>query len=272
MYAVILAGGSGTRLRPLRARAESAFEVMADGRTLLQQTVERLAPVVDPMDIVVVANRRQGQLVRQQVPEARIVTQPIDRGTATALALAVVSVERPESEAMVVLAADHQVDREDVLREQVSIAAEQAITGALGVDEPLITFGIRPTSADRELTYVEPDYDQGTRVGGHRLYRVTSVEPKPEATRTRHLFESGTRYWNAGIYVWKQAAIADCLQRYTPLVMMLAQAYRSELALAAAYDRLQPVSIEEGVLIGAARHGIVLTMPLEVGVREYALI
>jgi mannose-1-phosphate guanylyltransferase len=271
MFAVILAGGSGTRLRPLRAADDSAFALMADGRSLLQQTVKRLAPLVDPPDIVVVANRRHGQLVREQVPEARIVIQPMNRGTATALALALVSVDRPEWAPMVVVAADHEVEREDVMREQIALAGEQAVGGALGVEMPLVTFGIRPTIADPELTYVEPSYDEEMRVGGHRVYRVRSVEPKPEPTRTRQLFESGTRYWNAGIYVATPTSLYGCIQRYTPLLTMLGPAYRSELALNAAYDRLQPVSIEEGVLVGAARDGIVLTMPLDVGVREVAL-
>lgn len=187
MYAVILATGSGTRLRPLRGGEEAAFRVAADGRTLLQQTVDRLAPVVDPMDVIVVADRRQGQLVREQVPEARIVTQPIDRGTATALALALVSVDRPALETMVVLTADHDVEREDVLREQIALAGDVADEGPMGIEQPLITFAIRPTSADRELTYLEPSYNDATRVGRHRLYRVNSVEPKPEPTRTRQL-------------------------------------------------------------------------------------
>lgn len=271
MYAVVLATGSGTRLRPLRGGEEAAFRVAADGRTLLQQTVERLAPVVDPMDVVVVANRRHGQLVREQVPEARIVTQPMDRGTATALALALVSVDRPDWETMVVLTVDHDVEREDLLREQIALAGEEVDHGPLGIEHPLITFAIPPTGADRELTYLEPSYNEGTRVGRHRLYRVNSVEPKPEPARTRQLYESGTRYWNAGIYVWRQDVIVERLRRYTPLFTMLEPAYRSELALSAAYDRLQPVSIEEGILVGAARDGIVLTMPLEVGMRGHAL-
>ncbi|CAN5647854.1 hypothetical protein BH23CHL6_BH23CHL6_00970 [soil metagenome] len=86
--------------------------------------------------------------------------------------------------------------------------------------------------------------------------------------RTRQLYESGTTYWAAGIYLWQRAAIADAAQRYTPLFTLLGPAYRSELALRAAYDRLQPVSIEEGVLAGAAGDGVALTVPLDVGWSE----
>jgi mannose-1-phosphate guanylyltransferase len=269
MYAVILAGGSGTRLRPLRGNEEPvAFQTMPDGRTLLQHTAARLAPIVDPMDVVVVTNRRHGQLVREQLPEARIVTQPMNRGTATALALVIVSVDRPDSESMVVINADHEAEREDVLREAITVADERICGGALGVERPLVAIGVRPTKADRELTYIQPDYDDGARIGGQRVYRVSSVEPKPEEIRARQLYESGTTYWSAGTYIWRQGAIADAVARFTPLFTMLRPAYRSELALSAAYDGLQPVSIEEGVLAAAARDGIVLTVPLEVGWRE----
>jgi mannose-1-phosphate guanylyltransferase len=169
---------------------------------------------------------------------------------------------------MVVVNADHEVDRSDRVCEAVRVAGEELSGGALGVDHPLVMFGVQPSSADRELTYIQPSYNDGARVDGHRVYRVSVVEPKPEKTRTRQLFESGTTYWSAGMYVWQGAAITEALQRYTPLFTMLGPAYRSELALAAAYDRLQPVSIEEGVLAGAARDGSVLTVPLDVGWRE----
>jgi mannose-1-phosphate guanylyltransferase len=266
MYAVILAAGGGTRLRPLRGAEEPpAFQTMPDGRTLLEHTTERLVRLVDPMDIVVVANRRHGQLVRAQLPEGRIVTQPMNRGTATSLALAIVSVERPADETMIVINADHDVQREDTLKEAISIADRHLVRGAVGVERPLVMFAVRPAKADPELTYIVPNYNDGARIAGLAVYPVNAVEPKPQDTRARQLYESGNTYWSSGIYVWQKAAIADALQRYTPLFTMLRPAHRSELALSAAYDGLQPVSIEEGVLAGAARDGIVVTVPLEFG-------
>ncbi|HEV3485337.1 MAG TPA: sugar phosphate nucleotidyltransferase, partial [Vicinamibacterales bacterium] len=139
MYAVILAGGNGTRLRPLPGTEEpAAFQGTPDGRTLLQQTAARLAGVVDPMDVIVVTNRRHGQLVREQLPEARIVTQPMNRGTATALALVIVSVDRPESETMIVVNADHEVELDDAVQQAITVADQQICGGALGVERPLV--------------------------------------------------------------------------------------------------------------------------------------
>ena len=70
------------------------------------------------------------------------------------------------------------------------------------------------------------------------------------------------------MFVWQRGAIYDAIERYTPLFTLLGPAYRSELALRAAYDRLQPISIDEAILTGAARDGIVVTAPLDVGWRD----
>lgn len=270
MYALILAGGSGTRQRPLRGTSDpQAFRRTSDGRTLLEHTVERLYPLVAPADVVVVTDRRHGQVVREQLPAARIVVEPLNRGTAASLALGTAAVERPPEEAMLVVCADHEIEREDELREAISLTATWVVGEAVDNGRlPLVTFGIRPTSADGELTYLQPSYNTVLQAGALRLYPVQSVEAKPDRGRTRQLYESGTSYWNSGIFIWQRGAIQDAITRYTPLFTMISPAHRSEIALAAAYDRLQPVSIDEAVLVGAARDGSVLTAPLDVGWRE----
>ena len=270
MYAVILAGASGTRQRPLVGTSDPhAFRPAADGRSLLQSTVERLYPLIEPDDVVVVTDRRHGQHVREQVPHARIVTEPINRGTAASLALATVAVERAMNETMVAVCADHLVEREGALREALQVTDQLVVGGAAGIEHPLVTFGIRPTAADRELTYLQPLYDQVVRAGALRFYPLQSVETKPDSGRTRQLFEAGTSYWSSGIFSWQRGAIIEAIERYTPLFTMLRPAFRSEIALEGAYDRLQPLSIDEAVLVGAARDGNVLTAPLDVGWHEF---
>ena len=103
------------------------------------------------------------------------------------------------------------------------------------------------------------------RVGKLRVYPVVGFEAKPDDGRTRELYESGTSYWNSGVFLWQRSVIHDAIARYTPLFTLLEPAYRSELALRAAYDRIAPISIDEAILTGAARDGTVLTAPLEVG-------
>src|SRR5215203_7056761 len=113
MYAVILAGGGGTRLHPLsRPERPKPFLPLLGERSLLQATVERVAGLTD--DITVVTDRRYEQLVREQVPATAMVLEPLGRNTAAAIALATLVIERPDDEVMVVLPADQTVDRTDV--------------------------------------------------------------------------------------------------------------------------------------------------------------
>jgi mannose-1-phosphate guanylyltransferase len=269
MYAVILAGGSGTRQRPLRASEEPIpFRTLPDGRTVLFHTAARLGDLVDPMDVVVVTDRRFGQRVREDLPEARILTEPMNRNTAAALALATIAVSRPDGEPMLVVCADHAVEREDVLRDVLRSAEEAILAGVAGVERPLVTFGVRPTGPDPEFSWIQPSYDAGVRAGPLRVYPVSGFEAKPQDGRSRELYESGTMYWSSGIFLWERGAIRDAIERYTPLFTLLEPAYRSELALRAAYDRLQPISIDEAVLTGAAGDGTVLIAPLDVGWRD----
>jgi mannose-1-phosphate guanylyltransferase len=270
MYAVILAGGSGTRQHALRAPHEPVpFRMLADGRSILQHTAARLEALVDPMDVVVVTDRRLGQRVREQLPEARILAEPMNRNTAAALALATVAVSRPDGEAMLVVCADHDVEDEDAYRTAISTAEREVVVhGAAGVARPLVTFGVRPTAADPEFSYLQPRYDDGVRAGGLLIYPVGSIEASPVDGRARELYESGTAFWGSGIFMWQRGAIRDAIERYTPLLTLLEPAHGSELALRAAYDRLQPVSIDEAILAGAARDGSVLTAQLDVGWRD----
>ncbi len=271
MYAVILAGGSGNRHQPLRTSGEPVALRSVGDSTILRRTAERLAPLVDPMDVVVVTDRRFGQRVRDELPEARILNEPMNRNTAASLALATIAVSRPDNEPMLVVCADHDIDQDDAFRQAVAGAAVEVVNGVLGIDRPLVTFGVRPTGPDPEFSYIQPSYDHGIRAGGLRVYPVAGWEANPQNGRTKQLYSAGTNFWSSGIFVWQRGAIRDAIERYTPLFTLLEPAYRSELALRAAYDRLQPVTIDEAVLAGAAGDGLVLTAPLEVGWRDLTI-
>ena len=113
MYVVIMAGGGGTRLRPLSTagRPKPFLPLLPTGETLLQRTVRRLdGPELGPVDVFVVASAAYAPLVEAQVPEARVVIEPEGRNTAAAIALAALAIERPDDDVMVVLPADHRID------------------------------------------------------------------------------------------------------------------------------------------------------------------
>src|SRR4029453_11469508 len=132
MYAVILAGGGGTRLWPLsRPDRPKPFLPLLGDETLIQRTAARIASLVGEGDLFCVTDRRYGQLVRDQVPGARLIVEPHGRNTAAAIALATAAIDRPEDEVMLVLPADQWIEREDAFRDVVSAAGDRPGGGAL---------------------------------------------------------------------------------------------------------------------------------------------
>jgi mannose-1-phosphate guanylyltransferase len=149
MYAVILAGGGGTRLWPLsRPDRPKPFLPLLGERSLLRATFERVVPVLaGPGDVAVVVDRRHVELVRAELPEVppgNILAEPVGRNTAAAVALAAVALDRPGDEVMVVLPADHLVANEEAFRALLGRAAR--VAGA--ADRPLVTLGIAPTGPE----------------------------------------------------------------------------------------------------------------------------
>src|SRR5689334_18191394 len=168
MYAVILAGGGGTRLHPLSTpERPKPFLPLTGDRTLLQATIDRLRGVTD--DVTIVTDRRYERYIREQAPDVAIVLEPMARNTAAAIALAALTIDRPDDDVMVVLPADHVVTNvpvfQGVLRGAAGLAA-----GSFGIEDPLVTLGIRVDRAATEYGYLIPDLERGDTVGGLRGY------------------------------------------------------------------------------------------------------
>ena len=156
MYAVILAGGGGTRLRPLsRVDRPKPFLPLIDDRTLIRRTVDRLPAGFS--GIWVVVSPMHAGLVRAQVPEADLIIEPDGRNTAAAIALATLAIDRPDDDVMIVLPADHLIV--NVRQFQLDAAAEVASAlapGALGVQDPLVTLGVQMDRPATEYGYLIP--------------------------------------------------------------------------------------------------------------------
>jgi mannose-1-phosphate guanylyltransferase len=265
MHIVILAGGGGTRLRPLSSpdRPKPFLPLIDDG-SLLQRTVKRLGPLAGPEDVTIVTDRRYRGLVRAQAPGARILAEPTGRNTAVAIALAAVAVDRPADEVMVVLPADHLIPDEALFRAVMTGAERSLAPGAFGVDDPLVALGIAPSRAATEYGYLIPDLDRGAVVDGLQGYVLKAFEEKPNRARAQQLTEEPGVAWNAGIFLWRRRAILAALERYTAILTMIGPAGGSEAGLAAAYDRLSPISIDYAVMEGSAQDGRVLMGAMDV--------
>ncbi len=265
-----MAGGGGTRLRPLSTadRPKPFLPLLPEGETLLQRTVARLrGPELDPApDIAIVVSRAWAPLVAAQVPGVRIVEEPVGRNTAAAIALAALDGDRDPEAVMVVLPADHRIDpaREGLFRSVLRDAAAGLATGAFGVASPLVTLGVQPTRPAADYGYLRPDTDRGHVMHGLQAYPLRAFEEKPDADRAATLFALPGVAWNAGMFLWRRRAIVAALETYAPEVV---DGVRRGIAgdLAAGYAGLPSRSIDYAVMEPAAAAGDVVMAAMDVG-------
>jgi mannose-1-phosphate guanylyltransferase len=272
MYVVIMAGGGGTRLRPLStaARPKPFLPLLPTGETLLERTVARLrGPELDlsDADICVVASAAYAPLVRHQVPGINVVVEPEGRNTAAAISLATLAVERDDDDVMVVLPADHRIDpeREGLFRSVLRAAADGLATGAFGVESPLVTLGIRPTHPSTQYGYLVPRVDSGEDVAGLHAYPLAAFREKPGPAEAEALVASPGVAWNAGMFLWRRRAIRAALERHATDVLEGVADGLASGDLAAAYPRLPSRSIDYAVMEPAGAAGEVVMAGLDVG-------
>jgi mannose-1-phosphate guanylyltransferase len=279
VYAVILAGGGGTRLWPLsRPETPKPFLPLLGDASLLQLTVERLVGHPElPLsrgDVTVVTDRRYAGLVRDQLAGVHVLAEPVGRNTAAAIALATLAIDRPADDVMVVLPADHVFapEKEPVFRGILRDAERELAHGAFDIEAPLVTLGVEPTRPASEYGYLIPDetqrhgpsFGRGDGGDGYRLdaYRLRAFEEKPTVERATQLRNDPGTAWNAGIFLWQRGAIHAALARYTGLVTLLGPVIGSDSGLLTAYERAMPVSIDRAVMESAAsdRHVVMGSM------------
>ncbi len=274
MYAVVMAGGGGTRLWPLSTpdRPKPFLRLLGD-TTLLQRSAARLFPLIEPEDVYVVAERRHLPLVREQlpaVPQANLLGEPMGRNTAAAIALAAEAIERPGDEAMLVRPADAYVADEEGLRTALGVAAEAASDPAGG--GRLVTLGVTPDHPETGYGYIMAR-PESRGVGGRPVFDVERFVEKPSTEKAEELIATGLASWNAGIFAWTRSSIRDRLERHASDILAPiraaagAGASPAELAnaLDLAYPSLRATSIDYAVMEPASLEGAVSVVPMEVG-------
>jgi mannose-1-phosphate guanylyltransferase len=266
VYAVILAGGGGTRLWPLSRpeKPKPFLDLLGDG-TLIQQTVRRLSPLVEPADVYVVAEGRHLELAAQQLPDvpaSHLIGEPYGRNTAAAIALAAEAIDRPAGDVMLVLPADATIADEAGFRAALATAAAEASGSGR-----LVTLGVMPSRPETGYGYVlarPPARDRD----GSPAYDVERFVEKPTATNAEALIATGLASWNAGIFAWTRATIRDRLERHAPTIVgPIRASYEQdpEPDLDAVYADVRAISIDYAVMEPASVEGAVTVVPMDVG-------
>ena len=200
-YAVIMAGGGGTRLWPLsRRQTPKQLLNLFDDRSLFQTSVDRLRGVFPPERILVVTVKDQAPALQRQCPEIPVrnfLIEPMPRGTASVVGLAAAVLRSRDPEAvMAILTADHFIGNEDRFRELLRAAH------AVALDGYLVTLGIEPTFPATGVGYVQ----RGEKIGqynGVDVYHVIGFKEKPGESQAVSMLQSGDHAWNSGMFFWQ---------------------------------------------------------------------
>jgi mannose-1-phosphate guanylyltransferase len=267
MFAVVMAGGSGTRLWPLSRRRTPKQLLPLTGETsLLQQTVARIAPLLDPGDIYVITGAGYVRETAEQLPQLlgeNVIGEPLARSTAVAVGLASVIARRDADEVCLALPADHFVADEDAFRDALGEAVRAAERGYL------VVLGIRPTHPATGYGYIKV----GARL--HPDLPTAKVErfiEKPDPETARALVEGGNHLWNAGVFVWRDYTFRQAVERFQP---ELSAALERVAALHRVpgwmnqvrdiLDKVPAITIDVGIAEPAAAEGRMAVVPLEAG-------
>ncbi len=212
-YGLILAGGRGTRFWP-RSRRSSAKQVLRffGERSLIQQTVDRLRPVIPPERIWVMTNEHlRSEIVRQlpDVPSRQILAEPAQRNTAPAIGLAAHILHSVDPDAVMgVFPADQLIAKARDYTRLLQPALRAARDGKIAV------LGIKPRWAETGYGYIE--FPKGIVAGAPQPSPVLKFREKPDATTAEAFVREGNFYWNAGMFFWRASVLLDLLRQFLP--------------------------------------------------------
>ncbi|MGH9558836.1 MAG: mannose-1-phosphate guanylyltransferase [Bryobacteraceae bacterium] len=249
-YGLIIAGGRGTRFWP-RSRRASAKQVLPlfGERSLIQQTVDRLHPVLPPRRIWILTNEHlRKEIVRQlpEVPKSQILAEPAQRNTAPAIGLAAHILNSIDPAALMgVFPADHVIGRPRDFVRLVKAAFQSAGAGKI------VVLGIQPRWAETGYGYIE--FPDGIRPGAAAA-QVRSFREKPDAVTAERFLAAGNFYWNAGMFFWRASVLLDSLRQFLPkTASLLASLPRFQhrqfvSRLKSVFPKCENVSIDYAVL------------------------
>lgn len=255
LWAVIMAGGSGTRFWPASRRARpKQFLPIAGEQSMIATTVARLEGLVDLEHVLVVTSGELAPLVHEcvpQLPPNNVLVEPVGRNTAPCVALAALEIERRAPGSLqIVLPADHVIEPAAEFRASLQAACAEARR-----DRRLVTLGIRPTFPATGYGYIE----SGDELAQHGEYSAMNVErfvEKPDLARAEEFVDSGRFLWNAGIFVWESSTVIEALREHAPEILAPLEAAGRSTDLQEIYPALPALPVDTAVMEAASNRSV----------------
>lgn len=250
VYAVIMAGGRGERFWPLSTEdLPKPFVRLLGPRTMLQETVERLQPLIPPERILISIGAVHETLARgllPGLPPENFVVEPVGRDTSACLGFCALHIERRDPQAaMLAVPADHHIHDGEAFRRTLRKGME-SLAGATAV-----VFGIRPARPDTGYGYVET----GAAARAAEALPVIRFVEKPDARTAARYLAAGNFYWNSGMFLWRNATLLELFARHMPDTYRGLERIRSLMngphapgELARVYGALPRISVDYGIL------------------------
>lgn len=258
LYALILAGGAGSRFWPFsRVLEPKQFISIIGKESLLQNTVRRLKGIVRPKQIFFVTNQvhffeLKKQIEKFHIPEENIILEPQGKNTAPAIGLCAHLIERKNKEAVLaVFPCDHYI--RDIKKFQGCINKAVECAG----DDFLVTIGVKPDKPATGYGYIKT----GCRLqaAGHRFnfYKVERFLEKPSLDKAKKYVRSRDYFWNSGMFVWKAGVFMEELRRYLPELYSQLDSIQANGDIEKAWHKVRPISVDYGIMERSKRIALV---------------
>lgn len=252
IYALVLAGGKGSRLYPLsRLNKPKQFLKSENNKSFLVNTVDRIKPIIKKENIYVVTNDFYKEQIKEElnfIDDLNIFTEPKNKETATCIGLSALKLLKKDKDAVIIaLPSDHHIEDEEkylkVLKEAVDIANRR---------RGIVTLGIKPTRAETGYGYIEV----GDKIITHEAsYKVARFTEKPNGEVAKTFIEKGNYLWNSGMFVFRADVILREIERYIPkMYKSLSNIYMNldteneKATIESEYEKIEGISIDFGIM------------------------